>query len=372
MQIVRCEHLPNHLTVSQEGTSSELVNCTLDESRVAEARDASIRAISYLCRNNKRWQTNDSSVNEDILSRLAAAGANLLDELARHADGGRKEIAAGLTAGDVLSVGSRSMLPWEFIYLSDPEKDVRLSEFLGAQTLIARWYPDARSIGRKTIPTFGNQIEDIPFYHPPEFQIHLAQDDGLRSAVNGKERRIFEQFNVPLTELEPLSLANSESQDRLAEFIETSECLTHFNCHGEAANDPETDGPGRLYVTKRFAADYKFISSIDLMPGSMVILNACFGADLEANRKLCVSAAFARSEADTVLAAYHSLPDGMATTWARELYRQLLNGESIGIAMKGARDKILSEQENPNVLLYTLIGKWGTKLPGTIELSNVA
>lgn len=331
----------------------------LVDSVASELRDA----IGFMCEAAEDWNERPADEQALVLRELAATGERLLEAISGNKP--TSVIIQKLSNIDILIPDASSMVPWEFLYLGDADGSIDVTHFLGASTLVARWYESITSARKQGRPSFGRTLEIDSIFGVPDdqYEILLAQDLRLSSAKNDRERRILENGTMSVLELPVLRHSQTESFELFKEILESSEVLSHFNCHAEAPRGGMPDKEGKVFVTDTFPVTHSDALRLSLTPNAIVVLNVCYGADLSEHRNWCMAPAFAKSEGSAVVAAYSRVPDGFASVWADAFYEHLFKGLTVWESMVEAKKRILSERNNPAVLLYTLTGNLNLKLP---------
>lgn len=369
-----CEPYANQFEFRRAGSSEvETVQFDADD---FERHEATLRRrIEISFDRDVRWEQLKDNEQQRILRPIAEAGRDLL--LAMDSEPNAQVLREILADVSKLSVGSRSRLPWEFLYLGEIEESIEVGKFLGSRIVVGRWFSARKTTHRSGRPTFGRELSLADLYEIPEsdYEILLAQDMELSTAKRDSEKKILETYANKVSELKPLINGATEDADILRKELNRSEVLSHFNCHGLPAGRKGREN-GLIYLTEKYEVHFPFAASLSLPPHSIVVLNTCFGADLSAHRSRCIAAAFASSPGVTVVASYHKVEDELALSWADAFYESLFAGNSVSDAMISAKKKIVQEKQNPAILLYTIVGQFGAKLltrvGDTVEQSSAA
>lgn len=355
-----CEVIGDEVAFKRAGTS-EIETVKFDASDVERQEDFLQAKIDETFDRIERWEELKDVERQRYLLPLAKAGRSLL--LAMDIEPNAEALREILEDVSKLSVGSRSRTPWEFLYLGDIEEPIEIGKFLGSRIVVGRWFASRKTTRRSGSPARGKELSLTTFYKIPEndYQVLLAEDLELSSAKSGREKRVLEKYADEVFELIPLANGAEDDAQILRQNLSKSEALSHFNCHGLPAGRKGRQN-GLIYITEKYEVGFPFAASISLAPHSIVVLNTCFGADLSPHRSRCIAAAFASSPGVTVVASYHKVEDGFASSWADAFYEALFAGNSVSDAMIFAKQRIIQTEQNPAILLYTIVGQFGAKL----------
>jgi len=249
------------------------------------------------------------------------------------------------------------LIPWELMYVADPEGGTERRGFLSEWGVI-RWLYNARWPQREL-----RLREDGVFYVIPEY---LNPGDRLPGAA--AERRMLVRRFPGAQEVEARS-------DSVRTFLQerAKECdILHFACHGEAQQRAILSSD--LLMEGIEGRDGKIVDdlvSMDLVstnadfgeepPSGLVFINACQTG--RPGEGIAGVAGFANSfirpmtERGTAafIGALWSVADDLALSFADTVYRNLLDGQTLVEAVKLAR-KAADANSDFTWLAYTVYG----------------
>jgi hypothetical protein len=305
------------------------------------------------------WDLRGPGEQEAHLDALRRAGRRLLDELASGGDG--EEFLARLPNATLLIARTGRHIPWEFLYHGSLEGPVDIQQFVGAHAVVGRPY-DSQRRGGATGGASVTKQSDFNRRRPSSRQpFGIAEDHRLHSADVGSERGVFSTLGLGIKVLGPLAVG-IPGLEKLKEFVETSNVLTHFNSHAEDFLDKDGVRHAAIFVTDCFRIDLNNIQDLPMCEQSIVFLNCCKGMTLSFAKQKHVAGEFASRRVSAVIATTGEIPDAYATAWARAFYRSLGAGHSIADSILQARQEMLKQDRNPMALLYAFIGQHDASL----------
>lgn len=360
MSEFHCEIGTHELEFRRAGTS-EIEKVPFDTDAVERYGDSLRTVIQDLFGRIEYWDRLSPKERQKKMRPLAEAGRDLLLAMDDEPDAQLlREILGDITK---LSVGHRDRIPWEFLYLGDTNAPIEVENFLGARLVVGRWFAAQKTTRRSGRASHGKVLNFKSIFGIPanEFEVFLAQDMELTTAKSKLEKQVLEKHADSVQELKPLVNGAEDDAETVRQELQKSEALSHFNCHGLPAGTKGRE-VGLIYVTDKFEVAYPLAATAILPPHSIVVLNTCFGADLSAHRSRCIAAAFASSPGVTVVASYNKVDDGLACSWAEAFYEALFAGSSVSDSLITAKRKMLKKEQDPAILLYTIIGQFDAKL----------
>ncbi len=300
---------------------------------------------------------NDSRDFKKFTNRLRASGitmaeALLPDEIHKELWNKRKKIKA------IQVISDEPYIPWELLYLADPDGNDLDGEGFLAELGLVRWlhntsWPPARfSLGARRC------YHIIPDYPDPRYQLQGAANE------RGLLTKLFDGA------VAPLEADSGAVTDFLAS--QPNDCdLIHFACHGDAEQEGGLDADllmqGRMIGTKyqpdKLSADMVFANLRFLKPDTspVVFLNSCRTG--QSGLTIAGAGGFAQSflnpksrrGAGIFIGAQWSIGDQTALTFAETFYRALLGGKTLIEAATEARAESRKAEEF-TWLAYTIYG----------------
>jgi hypothetical protein len=315
------------------------------------------------------WEWHLDDVREPVLEELKRRGAGLVTELAGRGD--RAELVDLLSDIKHLSTSCDMHIPWEFLYLGDPDSALRLDKFFGAKAVIGRSPSPSNSLIRykpnKVVPQEGS-----PGSVPAGAACYgYAEDIRLASAKSGNEFAIFTSLGIQPNRLSPLSKSDPEAIEKLNEFLLLdAQHLAHFNSHAEPSDDRDTNIKGKLFVSNEYELDEEKIDAARLCAGVIVVLNCCFGHTMRHTDIDSTAERMLKSNVRAVVATTAGIQDGYATQWAQCFYKALFGGSTVPEAIIAARHQLLAgPNPDPSALLYAYLGEPSAALPPQLQRS---
>ena len=241
---------------------------------------------------------------------------------------------------EIQVISGEPLIPWELMYLSDPDGRDHEGEGFFAERALTRWLHDAPLSRRRRSPNEGKAYYVIPDYSDP------------RTALKGAaaEKAMMSDKFPRIEQIDPTS---SDVRQFLAN--RATDCaLLHFACHGRTqqnttissdllltsqVNDHGTELPDALTWQDVFA-------NADFGPGGgpLVFVNACQtgreGSGIAGPTGF--ASAFLRPDsrrgAAAFIGALWSVDDTLAAQFAAKVYDGLANNLSLGRAVAEARE----------------------------------
>ena len=213
----------------------------------------------------------------------------------------------------------------------------------------------------------------------PSLRIRMFQDASLAGARS--EREFFStEPNVDLEGPWPDHLsAETDIADIVANSTANPLCaldgttrtepphFVHFACHCDTlAAIPDnhlirlqgqSGGARRLEMGRlepRMTSSYLNMTSRERqVPTPVVVLNACGSSSLDPHTAASFPSLFIRQHLAGFIGTEVDVPDELAATFSRVMYRAILAGKSLGWAVHEARWKLLSREHSPLGLLWS-------------------
>lgn len=324
-------------------------NLTSDDPEFADlqpmtiGRDTSLRELSAKVLKdieeawNLRTPGDEAVVYKSFLARITAAAKVRSEALIPEPF--RRFLWKHRAAIDSIQViSSEPFIPWEVMYIADPDGQEHGGEGFFAEWGLTRWLHDA-PLGRRRVPLAeGTAACVIPTYGT-QGELKGAQEE--RAMLKA---RFPAMASVPATSL------------GVSAFLRTgaSDCtLLHFACHGRTEQNAEI--ASELLMNPQANADGEPIADVltwqmvradaDFGPGGgpLVFVNACQTGQQGAG--IAGTAGFAsaflrplsRRGAAAFIGALWSVDDQLATTFSAEVYAGLAAGKRLGAAVRDAR-----------------------------------
>jgi hypothetical protein len=289
---------------------------------------------------------------KSFMLRLQAMGGDLFDRLApasvRQAIWDHRD-----EIGSIEVVSHEPFIPWELLYVTDPQRKATAGgKFLGEFGLV-RWFPNhgfpparlavRHGQARHVVPDYGGTVPPLPA---------------------AREERKLLQGLFGSTEV-------TGGADEIVRLIEVEDQfdLLHFACHGEASTGRIWDaalltGPVKA-PPKGYGGDLlevTMVSHYAKLRGNagqrpIVFLNACQtgrnGRALSGTGGM--AEAFVHRGAGLFIGTQWSIGDSSALTFAEVFYGSLKRGDTVVKATRLAREKAKQANE-PTWLAYTVYG----------------
>lgn len=223
--------------------------------------------------------------------------------------------------------------PWELLFVADP--DTGEGDFLAASTTVARWRYGA---GPSRLLKRAKKVFVLPADAPPQARAEL---ESLQRILGGAD------MIDDLSSLNDLMTAGGFD-------------LVHFAAHN--VNAPNTQGGAYLPFGQQrwdltFMADVPRNRYKENAP--LVFMNACTtSGTTELYTELASWAdEFLRCGSGAFIGTLWEVRDGSARQFSQTFYSELLQGQTLGAAMRSARAALLaSSPGDPTPLAYTLYG----------------
>jgi hypothetical protein len=330
-----------------------------DEFALSNARTELMNAVAKMSLATYDWEYRGEDERGKVLSDLREHGASLVSALA--GDRPRENLIDILSDTDHLTCNTDFHLPWEFLYLGDPDGPVSVSKFFGSNAVVGKHFSSTST--NRSLPSMlsGDRgpLTRLPANSAIEFR--YAEDIRLPSAISGAERAIFTRLGIRTIDLPSLTSGNAASFSSLQAFVSASEHVTHFNCHAEPEVPAATHGA--IYVTDTFKIDQASIGTFELNEASIVVLNCCDGHTMRHDVRDTIASKFRSKRIEAVVATTGEIEDAYASRWAEHFYRALWAGDTVPRSILAARKAMLSEEyPNLSALLYAYIGRPGAAL----------
>jgi len=285
-----------------------------------------------------KWAQNSADA-ELFLDELRAYGMTLYDQLIppalqaalwKHRDDLRS----------IMVVSNEPFLPWEVLYLHEPEKGHSTEARFFGQMGLVRWlhgnWPPMKLQIRK-----GKARYVAPNYPAPN-TLESAQDETTYLAQKFGATLVSPRY-ADVKEL----LGQADGFD-----------LLHFACHGE--NDPQKVDSGLMLENGELKSSVVSLISQFGANGNrpIIVLNACQAGDQR--QGLTTFGGFAKAfisrQAGVFVAPLWSVGDKEATLFSRELYEALDRGTTISEATTTARETTRQKGEDASWLAYAVYG----------------
>lgn len=236
----------------------------------------------------------------------------------------------GITRMNILSEGDP--VPWELLFPKGASGAG--AKFLIEQFPIARWIFDQQATTRIHA---SKPFYVLPTLSPPTAAAEIENVQGLL----GKGQML-------------------KDLDSLLDAINSGEFdVLHFACH----NTFRTDSPAfsEIEMESERAFNPTLLRGIEDNFGSespLVFMNACRSGGLAPNytRMAGWAESFIQAGAGAFIGSLWNVRDSSASQFAQTFYQSLSEGNSLGNAMKQARESIQEEPGDPTWLAYTLYG----------------
>jgi hypothetical protein len=325
-----------------------------DEFAVSKSRTELMTAVARMSVATYDWEYRDKEQRGKVLADLREHGASLVSALA--GDRPRGDLIDILSDTNHLTCNTDFHLPWEFLYLGDPNGEVSVSKFFGSNAVVGKHFSSTST--RRSLPStlLGDRGPLTRFPVSSAIEFRYAEDIRLPSARSGAERAIFARLGIRTINLPSLISGNAASFSSLQAFVSASEHVTHFNCHAEPEVPAATHGA--IYVTDTFKIDQTSIGTFELNEASIVVLYCCDGHTMRHDVQDTLASKFRSKRVEAVVATTGEIEDAYASRWAEHFYRALCAGETVPQSLLAARKAMLSEEDaNPSALLYAYIGR---------------
>jgi hypothetical protein len=317
------------------------------------------------------WKFHFDDVRLPVLEVLKTRGAALVTAFA--GDGDRQLLVNLLSGIRHLRTYFDMHLPWEFMYLGDPEAEVRLDKFFGANAVIGR-LPSQSNHRRRVTPSvlvdkgsFAGAPADDPDAVATANPYGYAEDVRLDSASYNTEYAIFTDRGIYPRRLAPVDKEDPHAMIKINAFLRDSMHLAHFNCHADPPKERNTI-KGKLYVSDEFELDEARIDAATVYPGAIVVLNCCFGHTLRHGDLDTTAERLWKPHIPAIVATTAAIPDSYATRWARRFYDVLFAGQTVPASIATARQQLLAEPNpDPSALLYAYLGEPTARLSQPLE-----
>lgn len=268
-------------------------------------------------------------------------------------------------------------VPWEFLFVGDNCKEPHIEDFLGFRLSVRRSLQIAshniRTDSTAVSGTIEQSLEDylsdslfpeqrLTRESTKAAEIILIEDDNLKSASNGLERKLIEACGIKCHTTPPISMRSPNRFAAIRASIESASGIIHFNCHGNRAR-PEGPDQAEVRVSNNCPVPASEFKSVRPRPNSIVVLSVCHSGQLDAFMRRSLTFGFANSHVSTVVSAANEIFDVFASRWASRFYSELVSGKSVGEALLSVRHRARTdEMGNPAVLFFISFGRNDAKL----------
>lgn len=237
-------------------------------------------------------------------------------------------------------------IPWELLYVANPEESLSTENFLGSRHIIARMLD-----------------RESPFIMPYIYQsiprIGLLMNNKLEY-VKAKEMPFFDMLRRAnkITLLKLGILNPSRKREGLRDFevfLADHLDIAHFACH--AYGDQERHMRSSMELSNEFEItldDLRMLEELRMPDNPIVILNACGTGNINSEHASFFAKDFLQFGARGVIATECEIPDDFAAEFTKQFYPEFLNGTPIGEALLKTRKYFIEEHKNLTALIYSM------------------
>lgn len=329
------------------------------------ARAAVKKAVELLTMATPDWDDRSPGEREFALEAVKKAGVKLFISLIQESE--RHDFLRIFNSINFLTVSTERDIPWEWMYIGQPDLPCDPMNFLGARLVISQSTNKSPTLISEAKSSRGwdrfNQPlnPDSSIGTQPGIHVRIAEDNRFKSAKLGLERAIFSSHGVNFSVLDPLSPGIPNDKRKFYSFFNNDQALSHFNCHGQS------DEPS-IYVTNRFELTINDLNdSGHVVPdGSTVMLNCCNSITISYDETSSIARTFKKQGAGIVIGTTASIDDTYAAQFALAFYARYLKGESAGESLLQARHEVIQKTSNPACLVYSLLGPFSHRLDAVV------